>query len=152
MTRAEAGRRWREHQRVIWKYDPERRAAYLAAHRAEALARERARGRRPLTFEIASARSRLAWQRRRTRAAAAGLVMASAELRELRTALGMTQRELGAAVGFRRSSIELWELNGRGPPAAAVERLRAVAREHDLPADPVRPDHGNGAHAGVVTP
>jgi DNA-binding transcriptional regulator YiaG len=126
MTRAEAGRRYRERMKIIWRLQPERREFHLARHRAEALRRSRARGRRTITPEIASARSRLAWQRRRERAAAAGLTMSADELLALRKRIGLTQRELGAMIEYRRAAVANWERGDHQAPPRAVERVRAL--------------------------
>lgn len=128
LSREEIRRRWRAHERVLFEIDPARRERHLARKRADAIRRERARGRRPMTPERAAARSRLAWQRRRARAAAQGLVMSGEEIHALRVRLGWTQKQLATAIGRRRSSLEHWELSERGAPPAAVKNLRELEK------------------------
>jgi len=81
-----------------------------------------------MTFERASARAKAMWARKHDEAVAAGLAMTPGELVALRVRMGMSQRELGEAIGWRRNNIESWELNERGPPPAAVVKLRAIAQ------------------------
>ncbi len=81
------------------------------------------------TGEAASARVRLAWQRRRERAAARGLTMSAREVRELRIRLQLTQQELASVLGsWRRSSIERWELGHGQAPIEAVKLMRRLVR------------------------
>ena len=128
MSKREHRRRWRAHQIIIWGLRPERREAYLAAHRAEAQRRSRLRGRLPMTPERASARATLAWARRRAQAAATGLTMSADEVRELRVRLGLTQKQLAAAIGHTRGAVEHWEVGSTRPLPADVTKLRAIAQ------------------------
>lgn len=137
LTRKEQGLRYRRHLWQIWELDPTRRAFELERKRLDAQRRERARGRTPISPEKAAARSRLAWQRRRERAAAEGLVMTAEDLRELRRRLGMTQRELAVAIGSARTNIEHYETGDAQAPPGVVRALKELVRgQEKVPAPP----------------
>jgi DNA-binding transcriptional regulator YiaG len=133
LSRKELGRRYRERLKIIWELDPQRRAFELERKRRDAMRRERERGRRPLTPERASARCKLAWQRRRENAAAAGLAMSSDEIRSLRERLGRTQKQLASAIGRSRTAIEHWEVGDHHPSPSDVKKLRRLAAPLDAP-------------------
>lgn len=132
LTKKELQRRWRKRERLLFELDPARYERHLERKRRDAMRRERERGRQPLTAERASARCRLAWQRRRERAAAAGLVMSADEVRVLRERLGWTQRELAKTIGRSRAAVEHWELGENLALPSDVKKLRALAAQ--LPA------------------
>ena len=128
MSQHERQRRWREHLKVLLELDPQFAEAHRARKRLDARRRSRLRGHFPMTFARASARSKAMWARKHDEAIAAGLAMTPGELAELRVRMGMSQRELGAAIGWRRTNVESWERNERGPPPSAVVKLRAIAQ------------------------
>jgi transcriptional regulator with XRE-family HTH domain len=60
-------------------------------------------------------------------------------LRQLRTHLGMNQRELALQVGCTRAAISHWECGRDWPPMAMIPRLAdalGVAEAHLLTLDP----------------
>ena len=52
-------------------------------------------------------------------------------IRTLRKALGETQTEFAATLGYAYSTVQQWEA-GRNPPPEALDRLSEVARDHNL--------------------
>lgn len=63
-------------------------------------------------------------------------------LRAARRELGMTQRQLGEALGMSASCLGMYEQGRRRPGAAAQARLRCFFRERGLrmPAPPSGPE------------
>lgn len=150
LARPDLGRRYRERLRLIWEIDPNRRARELERKRLDAMRRERERGRQPITPERAAARSRLAWQRRRERAAARGLATSADEIRALRLRLAMTQAGLAAEIGRTRSSIEHYETGENQAPPSVVRKLRVLMRDQEKMPAPSR-RNTRTAPAAVVT-
>jgi transcriptional regulator with XRE-family HTH domain len=55
------------------------------------------------------------------------------EIRELRAALGLTMKQLGARLGVAESTVSLWEASKRHP------RFETLVKLNELAAGPAKP-------------
>ena len=82
--------------------------------------------------------------------------MSGAELRKLRQAAGLSQRELAARLGVARVSVTRWEI-GQRPIVRMTElairqvlRARGTRRQSDPTATPAERSLGTAGHAAPV--